>query len=64
MSISRQIKSISRFLIEEDGTTAVEYAVMIALILGVIIGSVALLGPALNTSFEESGDAMTGAFGS
>ena len=64
MSISTRIKSISRFLIEEDGTTAVEYAVMIGLILGVLIGSALLLGPAVDDSFDDSATLISGAFGS
>ena len=33
-----------RFMVEEDGPTAVEYAIMLALILGVIFASVGLVG--------------------
>lgn len=36
---------------DEDGPTSVEYAVMLALILGVIIGTVAIFGGATGNMF-------------
>jgi pilus assembly protein Flp/PilA len=36
---------------EEKGATAVEYGLMVALIAGVIIATVTLLGTTLNTKF-------------
>jgi Flp pilus assembly pilin Flp len=36
---------------EEKGATAVEYALLVALIAGVIAGTVALIGPALVPGF-------------
>ena len=35
---------IARFIKDESGPTAVEYAVMLALIIGVCIGSITLFG--------------------
>jgi pilus assembly protein Flp/PilA len=64
MTLSPRLESIVRFLTEEDGTTAVEYAVMLALILVALMGSALMLGPAVDKSFEESSDAIAGAFGS
>ena len=46
---------------DEEGTTAVEYAVMLALIIAVCIGSVATLTSETQKSFEESGQAIAGA---
>jgi pilus assembly protein Flp/PilA len=37
----------------EDGATAVEYGIMVALIAVVIIGAVALLGQNLQSSFSQ-----------
>ena len=54
--------AIVEFLLEEDGPTAVEYAVMLALITGAIIGSVSTLAEATKDSFLASGDAIAGAF--
>ena len=38
---------------EEHGATAVEYAIMLALIAAVIIGAVTLLGQSTNDGFEK-----------
>ena len=38
------MRYIVRFLFEEDAATAVEYAVMLALVLMVVIGSITALG--------------------
>ena len=56
-------QAIGRFLREEDGPTAVEYAVMIGMILAVCIVAVAYMADQTNRSFETSGDAIAGAFG-
>lgn len=42
----------------EEGATAVEYALMVALIAVVIIGAVFVLGGNLNETFEEVGDSI------
>ena len=42
--LSKLQNSLVRFLKNEDGPTAVEYAVMLALILAVIIAAVANIG--------------------
>ncbi|MEO1618481.1 MAG: Flp family type IVb pilin [Planctomycetota bacterium] len=48
---------------DEEGTTAVEYAVMLALIIAVCIGSVATLTQETKASFDKSGNAIAGAMG-
>lgn len=48
---------------DEEGTTAVEYAVMLALIIAVCIGSVATLTEETKKSFDASGAAIAGAMG-
>ena len=45
------VKHIVRFMREEDGTTAVEYGLMIALISAALVAAVLLLGTNLNNSF-------------
>lgn len=61
-------KPIWRFLREEDGPTAVEYAVMLMLIFLVVIATVQLLGQSTNSSIENSNsriqEAMNAASGS
>ena len=45
--------SVKRFLKSEDGPTAVEYAVMVALIIIFCLGSIQLLGGAVDTTFQN-----------
>lgn len=52
--------SVVEFLKEEDGPTAVEYAVMLALIVIVCLGSVSLIGTNANTKFQEVADRIGG----
>jgi pilus assembly protein Flp/PilA len=48
----------SRFLRDESGPTAVEYAVMIALIVGVCVGTVQTLAVATRENFDASSQAI------
>lgn len=63
MSEFFRIEAVSTFLCEEDGTTAVEYAVMLALIIAVCIASVTFLASKTAQSFDTSAEAIAGAFG-
>jgi pilus assembly protein Flp/PilA len=45
---------IKKFLASEDGPTAVEYAVMLALIVVVCIGTITNVGTKVNSSFNSS----------
>jgi pilus assembly protein Flp/PilA len=56
-------KATANFFAEEDGATAVEYAVMLALIIAVCIGSVNVLAQNTGQSFNDSSDAIAAAFG-
>jgi pilus assembly protein Flp/PilA len=47
------VSSVKRFLASEDGPTAVEYAVMMALIIVVVIGTVTSIGTKANAKFAE-----------
>ena len=47
------------FLKREDGPTAVEYAVMLALIIVVCIGAITTLGKNANSTFTSVGTAIT-----
>ena len=49
---------VVRFLRNEDGPTAVEYAVMLALIIVVCIGAITTLGSNANTTFTSVGSAI------
>ncbi len=61
-------KFVSRFLSEDDGPTAVEYAIMLALIFGVIVATVGTVGSETNSLYtnmsEDVETAVTGAAGS
>ncbi len=46
------------FLRREDGPTAVEYAVMLALIIVVCITSISILGTNTNNTFNKVGSAV------
>ena len=54
---------VVRFLRREDGPTAVEYAVMLALIIVVCITAITTLGKNANNTFTTVGNAV-GAAGS
>jgi pilus assembly protein Flp/PilA len=47
------------FVRNEDGPTAVEYAVMLALIIVVCIGAIQTLGTNANTTFTSVGTALS-----
>ena len=52
------IGGIVNFLKEEDGPTAVEYAVMLALIVVVCLAAIGSLGTVTNAKFEEVGTSI------
>ena len=54
-------KSFVEFLGREDGPTAVEYAVMLALIIVVCITAITALGSNANKTFTTVGTAIGGA---
>lgn len=57
------MEKVLRFLKDEEGATAVEYGLMVALIAVVIIGAVAALGGYLNDLFQGVGGKIDGAAG-
>ena len=54
------MKKLMRFFKDEDGATAVEYALMVAWIAGVIVVAVQTLGTTANTSFQDTATAIAG----
>jgi pilus assembly protein Flp/PilA len=59
--LTRQVvKSVVMFVKAEDGPTAVEYAVMLALIIVVCIGAVTTLGTNASSTFSSVGAAVAG----
>ena len=57
-------RQLYKLLIDEDGPTAVEYGVLLALIVIACIGSVQALATATGDSFDSSAAQLTSAFGS
>jgi pilus assembly protein Flp/PilA len=53
--MKRISKRLIRFLKKEDGPTAVEYAVMLALIIVVCLTAIGTLGNQANNTFSSTG---------
>jgi len=49
----QSIVRASRFVREEDGATAVEYAIMLVLIIAVCIAVIAILGQRVDQAFNK-----------
>jgi pilus assembly protein Flp/PilA len=58
------ITKVQRFVVSEDGPTAVEYAVMLALILVACITIVTTLGQSISSTFTTVNTSMGGGGGS
>ncbi len=56
--MSKVTKWVGEFLTREDGPTAVEYAVMLALIIVVCITAITTLGKNANNTFLTVGNAV------
>jgi pilus assembly protein Flp/PilA len=59
--MSRFTQKIVRFLKKEDGPTAVEYAVMLALIIVVCLVAITTLGQQANNTFSNVGNKLQSA---
>ena len=53
-----------RILRDESGPTAVEYAVMLALIIGVCIGAVGIFGSTASGSWQDTSGKLSTSMGS
>ncbi len=53
--LSRTLRNVVNFLADESGPTAVEYAVMLALIIVVCITAITTLGTNANNTFSYVG---------
>jgi pilus assembly protein Flp/PilA len=52
-------ESLKRFFVSEDGPTAVEYAVMLALIIVVCLTAIQAVGTNANAKFNAVGNALS-----
>jgi len=55
------LRNTRKFLASEDGPTAVEYAVMLALIIVVCLTAIQAIGTNANATFNSVGAALPGA---
>lgn len=53
------VKRAKEFLVSEDGPTATEYAVMLALIIVVALGAISVLGTKVSTVFNNVKTSIT-----
>ena len=51
-------KKVQRFLVSEDGPTAVEYAVMLALIVIVCLTAITSIGQSASATFQTVADSI------
>lgn len=54
------ITKVQKFMQSEDGPTAVEYAIMLALIVIVCLTAIQAVGTAANSAFEDVTTQLTG----
>jgi pilus assembly protein Flp/PilA len=52
------LSSIKRFFVSEDGPTPAEYAVMLALIMGLLVGSLHVLGPKVKSGYNNANNQL------
>lgn len=53
------VKSVQRFIVSEDGPTAVEYAVMLALIVVVCLSAISAIGTNASATFTTIATKLT-----
>ena len=58
--MNAMISRVRQFLTSEDGPTAVEYAVMLALIVVAIVGVVGQLGTSISSTFASVSTTLAG----
>jgi pilus assembly protein Flp/PilA len=61
MSMRKFTEMVVNFVKREDGPTAVEYAVMLALIIVVCLAAITTLGQNANSTFTSVGTSLTSA---
>lgn len=56
--MNKFVNSVKNFLVSEDGPTAVEYAVMLALIVIVCLSAIGAIGTNASAKFQDAADAL------
>ena len=59
--MSLLMRNVRRLLVSEEGPTAVEYAVMLALIVVICLTAIQTLGTNASTTFTNVGNSLGGA---
>ena len=59
MTVKNLMNCVEKFLVSEDGPTAVEYAVMLALILVACVTIVTSLGTSVSSTFNRVNTALS-----
>ena len=57
--MNKFVSSVKKFIVSEDGPTAVEYAVMLALIIVVCLAGVSAVGSKANAKFNSISGYLT-----
>jgi pilus assembly protein Flp/PilA len=57
-AMTQFVTSVKKFLVSEDGPTAVEYAVMLALIVIVCLTAIQAIGTNANAKFNAAANAL------
>ncbi len=57
--MSELVSKIQRFVVSEDGPTAVEYGVMLALIVAVCAATVTSLGKSVSSTFSQVNSSLS-----
>jgi pilus assembly protein Flp/PilA len=55
---SQMLRQVAEFLKREDGPTAVEYAVMLSLIIVICLAAIAVLGRQTSSTFTSVGNTI------
>ena len=58
ITMTQFVTSVKKFLVSEDGPTAVEYAVMLALIVIVCLTAIQAIGTNANAKFNAAANAL------
>jgi pilus assembly protein Flp/PilA len=58
--MKKVLRQVVKFLVSDEGPTAVEYAVMLALIILVCFAAIQAIGTASSSSFQKTADGFGG----
>lgn len=57
--MTRLMELTKKFIADEEGATAVEYGVLVALIIAACVAIIAVLGGQIQSGFQNVSDALT-----